>query len=72
LALTNLAMMGIGPEAAKEMDLWEYEGLLFHWNEAHGTSDKDDGGPLPLPDREKSLAIVDMINGDPRLTGAGH
>ncbi len=57
-------MMNIPPAAAETMDLWEYEALLFHWNDAHG------GGEPDLPDRETAQAILDRANADPRLTGA--
>jgi len=28
-------MMGIGPEEAGRMTLWEYQALLWNWNRAH-------------------------------------
>lgn len=58
-------MMGIPPQAAETIDLWEYEALLHHWNESHGGGEEAD-----LPDREISQAILDRANSDPRLTGA--
>lgn len=55
-------MMNVPPSEARGLSLWEYEALLFHWNEAHSTS--DDPGP---PDPEVVMPLLDRINADPRL-----
>jgi hypothetical protein len=45
------------------MSLWEYEALLYHWNEAHDTS-----GEVDAPDPEVAQRVLDMINANPLLT----
>lgn len=54
-------MMNIGPGDARTLSLWEYEALLHHWNEAHGSSD------VKPPDHEMTQRLIDQINSDPRL-----
>lgn len=61
-------MMGIGPEATEYLDLEEYEALLFHWNDAHGSG--DEAPPAPPINQERARQIVDLINADTRLTGS--
>lgn len=58
-------MMGIPPGEAKTLSLWEYEALLWNWNESHSTD-----GDIEPPDPEQTMALLDRINADPRLTGA--
>lgn len=55
-------MMNIPPSEAKALSLWEYESLLYHWNEAHGGSDDD------APDPEVAIPLLERINADKRLT----
>lgn len=57
-------MMNIGPDAAAALSMWEYEALLFYWNEAHATDD----GEAPAPDPEVAMAILDLANRNPLLT----
>jgi hypothetical protein len=57
-------MMNIPPSEAKKLLLWEYEALLWNWNESHST-DAD----LAPPDPEQWAAMRGKINADPRLTG---
>ncbi len=56
-------MMNVPPSEARCLSLWEYEALLYHWNEAHSAGDD-----VEAPDPEKALALLDRINSDPRLT----
>lgn len=56
--------MNIAPSEANKLSLWEYEAILWHWNDAH--SIKDD---LEAPDPEAAMALLEKINSDPRLTG---
>lgn len=56
-------MMGIGPGDARELSLWDYEALLYHWNDAHQSGDD-----VEAPDPARALAMLDRINADPRLT----
>lgn len=58
-------MMGVAPDAADHMDLWEYEALLFHWNESHGGGEPT----LPKPDPMAAQRILDKANANPKLTG---
>jgi len=57
-------MMNIPPSEAKQFSIHEYEALLWNWNDAHRTSDDVDP-----PDPETTIALLDRINADPRLTG---
>lgn len=56
-------MMNIPGDEARRMSLWEYEARLYHWNEAHNTSDD-----VEAPDPEMVMPLLDRINADPRLT----
>lgn len=56
-------MMNIPPSEVERMSLWDYEALLYNWNEAH------DAGDVEPPDAEQAQALMDRINADPRLTG---
>lgn len=55
-------MMNVPPEEVRHMSLWEYEALLFHWNEAHSL----DGGP-DAPDPEVAMRILKRANDTPAL-----
>lgn len=55
-------MMNIPPSEAAALSLYDYEALLWHWNDAHDTEG-------PTTDADRTLALVDAINLDPRLTG---
>lgn len=60
-------MMNIPPDVTAGLSLHDYEALLYHWNEAHGRTDD-----IEAPDGETTMALLDKINSDPRLThGAG-
>jgi hypothetical protein len=56
--------MNIPPSEAKALSLWEYQALLWQWNEAHNYD--ADG---EAPDAERTQELLDRINADPRLTG---
>lgn len=55
-------MMNISRADALEMSLWEYESRLWHWNDAHRSSE------VEAPDQETTEHMLAMINADPRLT----
>lgn len=57
-------MMGISKSDAEGLTLWEYEGILYHHNEAHRSSDD-----IEPPDPDVAMPLLDRINSDPRLTG---
>lgn len=57
--------MNIPPSDARLLSLWEYEALLWNWNDAHSGID------VEPPDPHKAQAIIDKLNADPRLTGKG-
>lgn len=50
-------MMNIPPEQAAQLSLWEYEALLWHWNEAHSS-----GEDIEAPDPEIAMAILERAN----------
>ncbi|MGJ0508934.1 MAG: hypothetical protein ACR652_17760 [Methylocystis sp.] len=52
------------PSEAKALSMWEYEALLWNWNDAH-----DLDADASAPDPEVTQALLDKINADPRLTG---
>lgn len=56
-------MMGCAGQA-QDMDLYEYEERLWHWNEAHATGDE----PVELPDPEVTERLIQKAMGDKRLT----
>lgn len=49
---------------AEHMPLYDYEELLWHWNEGQSTN----GDDIEAPDPAKALPMIDMVNADPRLT----
>lgn len=53
-------MMNIPPSDARELSLWEYEALLWHWNDAHDIE-------VEAPDPEIAIPLLERINADPRL-----
>jgi hypothetical protein len=63
LALSNCAMMGISKADADALTLWEYEGILWNYNEAHRSPDD-----VEPPDPEAATALLELLNNDPRLT----
>jgi hypothetical protein len=40
-------MMGVSQEEAKRLSYWEYQALLWNWNERHRTGDEDDDIEAP-------------------------
>jgi hypothetical protein len=56
-------MMGIGPTEAAGLDFWTYEGLLYNWNEAQRSDDD-----VPPPDPVATMALLERLAADPRLT----
>jgi hypothetical protein len=61
--MANCAMMNIPPSEAARLSLGEYEGLVWHWNEAHRSGDEIDA-----PDPEIAMAILERANMNPALT----
>lgn len=57
-------MMNVSLADARGMSLWDYEALLYHWNEAHSTD-------VAAPDHDKTQRLIDKINTDPKLYGKG-
>jgi hypothetical protein len=58
--------MNIPPSEAKQLDLREYQMLLYHWNEMHDVDEVD------APDPDKAQRHIARINNDPSLhTGPG-
>lgn len=58
-------MMNIPPSEAKMLSYHDYEAILWHWNDAHRSSDDVDP-----PDAETTMVLLERINADPRLTGS--
>jgi len=56
-------MMNIPPSEAKQLSLPEYEGILYHWNQAHKV------GEVDAPDPDIVMPMIDRINSDPKLFG---
>lgn len=54
--------MNIPPSDARELDLWEYEAMLWHWNEAHRTGDD-----VEPPDPQFTQRLIDKLNSNPAL-----
>jgi hypothetical protein len=44
-------MMGIPPSEAKRLTWWEYQALLWNWNDRH-PQPGEDGDPAEAPDAE--------------------
>ncbi len=59
--------MGVPPSDAGRLSLWEYQGMLWHWNEAHKTDDAPDAAPPPDADRVRAnlAAINARLNRTP-------
>ena len=56
-------MMNIPPSEAKRLSLWEYEAILWNFNEAHRVEDDEPSAPEP-----KILqSQLDRLNSDPLL-----
>lgn len=55
--------MNIPPSEAKQLSLYEYEAILWNWNDAQGGHDDD------APDPELTMKLIDRINADERMTG---
>jgi hypothetical protein len=55
--------MNVPPSEAKQLSLYEYEALLWNWNEMHSPGDD-------APDPETTMILIDRINADARLTGS--
>jgi hypothetical protein len=55
-------MMGLSFAEADSLSLYDYEELLYHWNEAHDTD-----GDVEPPDPEVAMRILDKINATPEL-----
>ncbi len=53
-------MMNVSDRDARAMSLYDYEARLHHWNAAHS----DD---VQAPDHDKTQALIDRINLDPKL-----
>lgn len=55
--------MNIPPSEANKFSLYEYEAVLWNWNDALNRDD------VEAPDPEATMALIDRINADPRMTG---
>lgn len=49
-------MMGIGPEQAGKMSLWQYSVCLSEWNRRHGGKQGPGGKPMSI-ERMRELGI---------------
>lgn len=58
--------MGVGPREAGELTLFEFGGMLHHWNKAHANAD-DDGEPVEAPDYQMFLDHAAHLE----MTGVG-
>lgn len=56
-------MMNVPGDEAKAMSLEEYEGRLWHWNEAHNLDDD-----VEAPDPAFVMPMLEKMAADPRLT----
>lgn len=57
-------MMNIPPSEARQLSYYDYQALLWNWNDAQARTD------VEPPDPEMTMALLDQINSDPRLTGS--
>jgi hypothetical protein len=48
-------MMGIPPSEARQLSWWEYQAILWNWNDRHDTGDNKD--PVEPPSDESVLAL---------------
>lgn len=55
-------MMNVSPAEARRLSLFEYEAMLFHWNDAHDAS-----GNVDAPDPDFAMRVLEMANSDERL-----
>lgn len=55
--------MNIPPGEAKALSLYDYEAILWNWNDAMNRDELD------APDPEVTMKLIDRINADPRMTG---
>lgn len=53
--------MSIPPSEANRLSMWEYEAILWNWNDQHSTE-------VDAPDPEKTMELLALANSDPRLT----
>jgi hypothetical protein len=53
--------MNIPPSEAKQLDLREYQMLLYHWQDMH------DALEVEPPDHELTQRLIARINNDPKL-----
>lgn len=54
-------MMNVPPSEAAELSLYDYEAMLWHWNEVHRT------GEVDPPDPDMAMAILERANATPQL-----
>lgn len=57
--------MGVGPDAAKGLTMWEYEAMLSE----HEMRNDPDGKTVKAPSRAKVRDALDRLAADPRFTG---
>lgn len=62
--MANCAMMNVPRDVAEELSLYDYEELLWNWNEAHRDPESVDP-----PEPEETMARLARINANPKLTG---
>lgn len=53
--------MNIPVSDARALSLWEYDALIYHWNEAHGDGD------APTVPHEVSERLIDKLRANPEL-----
>lgn len=57
-------MMHIPPSEARHLSYYDYQALLWNWNDSQTRTE------VEPPDGETTMALLDRINSDPRLTGS--
>lgn len=53
--------MNIPPSDARELSFWEYDALIYNWNEAHGEGD------VEIVDPEVTQRHIDRLRARPDL-----
>jgi hypothetical protein len=57
--------MNVPPGEAKALSIWEYEALIWNWNDAEG------GNDVEPPDPALTMKLIDRINANPDLGAKG-
>ena len=45
-------MMGVPPDQARRLTLWEFTAMRANWNKRHKAANDGDGEPVDLPSEE--------------------